>query len=159
MKEIVNTNSNTNWFGAMGKNFYIVLACTALHQLASPPCPIGKFTFLCKIVVTLEPVMGDSMSKVREKRSTSKSWFFWRNVKDYKVNWWFWPFLTNFCNFGVFLAKNQKYPKMTALKKWKLNENKKFFLKIKELISNIISIILIVWILWFCYFVLSFAIF
>jgi hypothetical protein len=26
-------------------------------------------------------------------------------------------FLNNFCNLGVFLAKNQKYPKMTVLKK------------------------------------------
>ena len=55
-------------------------------------------------------------------------------------------FLNNSCNLGVFLAKNQKFPKMTVLKKWKLI----FFLKIEQLISNSIYIILIVWILWFC---------
>ena len=29
-------------------------------------------------------------------------------------------FLNNFCNFGVLLAKNQKFPRMTVLKKLKL---------------------------------------
>ena len=69
-------------------------------------------------------------------------------------------FLNNFCNFGVFLAKNQKYPKITVLKKWKL---KMFFFLIffliKQLISIIIYNILIVWILWFYKFALSFAMF
>ena len=38
-------------------------------------------------------------------------------------------FLNNSCNLGVFLAKNQKYPKMTVLKKWKLKKRRK---KIKD---------------------------
>ena len=54
-------------------------------------------------------------------------------------------FLNNSCNFGVFLAKNQKYPKMTVLKKWK-SERRKKKLKIEKLMSNIIYNILIVWI-------------
>ena len=40
------------------------------------------------------------------KKSTSKSEFFLGNVKDIKANWWFWPFLNNFCIFWVFVAKN-----------------------------------------------------
>ena len=31
-------------------------------------------------------------------------------------------FLNNFCNYGVFLAKNQKYPKITVLKKLNLKK-------------------------------------
>ena len=61
------------------------------------------------------------MSKVREKRSTSKSGFFsnkmWTiigKIDDFD------RFLNNSRNLGVFLAKNKKYPKMTVLKKWKL---------------------------------------
>ena len=50
-----------------------------------------------------------------------------RNVKDIRANWWFWPFLSNFRNFGGFLAKNQKYPIMTVLKKWKFKKKKCFF--------------------------------
>ena len=60
---------------------------------------------------------GDSMSKVREKRSTLKSGFFfnemWKIIGQLDDNLW------------VFLAKNKKYPKMTALKKWKLKKKKK----------------------------------
>ena len=37
-------------------------------------------------------------------------------------------FLNIFWNFGVFLAQNEKYPKMTVLKKWKLKKNICFFL-------------------------------
>ena len=37
-------------------------------------------------------------------------------------------FFNNFCNFGVFIAKNQKYPKMTVLKKWNWKKYV-FFLK------------------------------
>ena len=33
--------------------------------------------------------------------------------------------LNNSYNLGVFLAKNQKYPKMTVLKKWKLKKRRK----------------------------------
>ena len=44
-------------------------------------------------------------------------------------------FGTFFCNFGVFLAKNQKYSKITVFKKWKM---KIFFLKIEQFFSNII---------------------
>ena len=62
---------------------------------------------------------GDSMSKVRDKRSMSKSIICFveemgkiiRQMDD------FGPFLNNFCNFRVFLDKNQKYPKITVLKK------------------------------------------
>ena len=57
-------------------------------------------------------------------------------------------FLNNSYNLGVFLAKNQKYPKMTDLKKSKLKKKEKK-LNIEKLISNIIYNILIVWILWF----------
>ena len=54
------------------------------------------------------------MSKVREKRSTSKSGFFFNEIgKIIRQIHDFGRFLNNFCNFGVFLAKNQKYPKMT----------------------------------------------
>ena len=57
--------------------------------------------------------LGDSMSKLREKRSTSQSGFFfnemWKIIGQIDdVD----PFFNNFCNYGVFLAKNQKYPKM-----------------------------------------------
>ena len=38
-------------------------------------------------------------------------------------------FLNNSCDLEVFLAKNQKCPKMTVLKKWKLKKKKK---KIKD---------------------------
>ena len=38
-------------------------------------------------------------------------------------------FLNNSCNLGVFLVKNQKYPKMTVLKKWKFKKKMYFFLK------------------------------
>ena len=34
-------------------------------------------------------------------------------------------FLKNSCDLGVFLAKNQKYPKMTVLKKWKFKKRRK----------------------------------
>ena len=51
-------------------------------------------------------------------------------------------FLNNSYNLGMVLAKNQKYPKMTVLKKWKLKKKKK--LKIEKLMSNIIYTILIV---------------
>ena len=57
------------------------------------------------------------MSKVREKRSTSKSGFFfnemWKiigQIDDFD------RFFNNSCNLGVFLAKNPKYRKMTVLK-------------------------------------------
>ena len=53
-------------------------------------------------------------------------------------------FLNNSCNLGVFLAKNQKYPKITVLKSGKKK------IKIEKLMSNIIYNILIVCILWFC---------
>ena len=73
---------------------------------------------------------GDSMSKVREKRSTSKSGFFfnemWKiigQIDDFD------RFLSNSCNLGGFLAKNQKYLKNTVLKKWKLEQRRK---KIKD---------------------------
>ena len=60
--------------------------------------------------------MGDSMSKVREKRSTSKNGFFkneiWKIIGQIDD---FGRFFNNFCNFLVFLAKNQKYPKITIL--------------------------------------------
>ena len=36
-------------------------------------------------------------------------------------------FLNNFCNFGVFLAQNEKHPKMTVLKQWKLKKYNYFF--------------------------------
>ena len=93
--------------------------------------------------------VGDSMSKVWEKRSMSKSGFFWWNVKDNRQKDDFGRFLNNFCNFWVFLANNPKYPKMTVWKKWKLKKVffLSFFLNIQQLISRIIYIILIVWIL------------
>ena len=83
--------------------------------------PLGQFLFTKILKVQL----GDFMSKVREKRSTSKSGFFfyemWKiigQIDDFD------RFLNNSCNLGVFLAKNQKYPKMTVLKKWKSEKKK-----------------------------------
>ena len=104
-----------------------------------------KFTDLLNIICFIAH-LGNSMSKVREKRSTSKSRQFL----------WVGPFLNNFWNFWVFLAQNKKFTKRTVLKKWKF---KAFFSKIQQLISNIIYIIPIVWFLRFCRFVLLFAMF
>ena len=39
-------------------------------------------------------------------------------------------FLNNFCDFWVFLAKNQNYPKKTVLKKWNLTKKNSFFLNL-----------------------------
>ena len=63
------------------------------------------------------------------KKVNVKKWIFLWNVKDNRANWWFWPFLNNSCNLGVFLAKNQKYPKITVLKKRKLKKRRK---KVKD---------------------------
>ena len=83
---------------------------------------------------TMTPCMGNSMSKVREKRSTSKSGFFfneiWKiigQIDDFD------RFLNNFCNLAVFLAKNQKYPKITVLKKVKIEKKKKKNWRLKNL--------------------------
>ena len=90
------------------------------------------------------------MSKVREKRSTSKSGFFLWNVKDNEAIWWFGPFFFyKFYNFKVFLAQKEKYQKILFWKseKWKKEKsiwfNNLFFFKYH------IYIILLVWILWF----------
>ena len=93
-------------------------------------------------------LLGNSMSKVREKRSTSKSGIFYEMWKIIGQIDDFDRFLNNSCNLGVFLAKNQKYPKITVLNKWKFKKRRKKF-KIEKLISNIIYNILIVWTLWF----------
>ena len=82
--------------------------------------------------------LGDSMSKVQEKRSMSKSGFFWWNVKDNKANWWFLSFFEQhlwFC--GVFSQKS-KIPKNYCFEKVKIEEI--FFVcffNIKQLISSI----------------------
>ena len=57
---------------------------------------------------------GDSMPKVREKRSSSKSGLFFDETC--KIIMQFddlGHFFNNFCNFGVFLAQNEKYTKIT----------------------------------------------
>ena len=56
------------------------------------------------------------------KKVNVKKWIFVNEMwKIIKQNYDIGRFLINFCNFGVFLAQNQKYPKITVLKKsiWK----------------------------------------
>ena len=67
-----------------------------------------------------EHIRGQFHVKGPRKKVNVEKWFFFnemwkitRQVDDFGR-------LYNFCNFGVYLAKNQKYPKMTVLKKWKL---------------------------------------
>ena len=86
-----------------------------------PPDTFGSCLIICSV--------GDSMSKVQEKRLMSKSGFFLWNMKDSKANWWFLPFFDFYFSFGVFSAKNQKYLKITVLKKWKFKKKKLFFFK------------------------------
>ena len=77
---------------------------------------------------------GNSMSKVQEKRSMSKSGFFLWNVKKSKGKLMILTvFGTTFVIWGCFLAKNQKYPKMTVLKKWKLREKMLLFFRFNNL--------------------------
>ena len=57
------------------------------------------------------------MSKVREKSQRQKVDFFYEKLKIIGQIDDFDRFLNNSCNLGVFLAKNQKYPKITVLKK------------------------------------------
>ena len=72
---------------------------------------------------------GDSMTKVREKRSMSKSGFFFNETcKIIRQFDDFGRFLTTFNNFGMFRPKIKNTQKKTVLKKWKFKNNKYFFL-------------------------------
>ena len=69
--------------------------------------------------------LGDSMSMVRGKRLTLISEFFFYEMQKIIGQIDDLTVFFNSCNLGVFLAKNQKYPKMTVLKKWKLKKKRK----------------------------------
>ena len=63
-----------------------------------------------------------------EKMVNVKKWIFfnemWKiigQIDDFD------RYFNNSCNLGVFLAKNQKYPKITVLKKWKVKKKNVFF--------------------------------
>ena len=78
--------------------------------------------------VSMWPV-GDSMSKVREKRLMSKVFFLnemWKIIRQIDD---FGSFLNIFCNFGVFLAKNQKTQKILFWKSENRRRKKSVFVK------------------------------
>ena len=68
------------------------------------------------------------MSKVGEKKVNVKKWIFfdemWKIIRQIDD---FGRFLNNFCNFGVFLAKNKKIPKNACFENVKIEEKKLFF--------------------------------
>ena len=73
----------------------------------------------------------------RKKVNVKKWIFFYEMGKIIRKIHDFGRFLNNFCNFGVVLSQNQKYPKMTVLKV-KIEKKIVFFLKIKRLNLSII---------------------
>ena len=85
----------------------------------------------------IHPYVGDSMSKVREKRSMSKSGLFWMKCERLKGNLMILRVKKkNFCHFCWFLALNKNTVK--------IEEEKIHFFTTQQLISNIIYAILIV---------------
>ena len=66
--------------------------------------------------------LGNSISKVREKRLTPKSGFFLWNVKDNRQIDDFGCFLNHFYNFGCFFKPKIKIPKNDCYEKGKIKQ-------------------------------------
>ena len=87
---------------------------------------IRIFLFLSDYTIGRFHVKGPR-KKVNVKKCFNEMWKILGQIDD------FYRFLNNSCNLGVFLAKNQKYPKMTVLKKWKLKKRRKKNFRLKKL--------------------------
>ena len=75
--------------------------------------------------------LGQFHVKGPRKNVNVKKWIFfdkiWKIIMQYND---FLAILIFFCNFWVFLAKNENHPQMTVLKKWKLRKKIIVFPKI-----------------------------
>ena len=88
------------------------------------------------------PLKSQFHVKSQRKKVSVEKWIFvdemWKIIGQSDD---FGRFLNNFGNFGVFLAKNRKYPKITVLKKWKKKKKKKkkkhFFFRLNNLFQII----------------------